>query len=159
MSRSDWQASRPLVVDTNTTLSALIGGATRTLLFELDRDLRYPEPSYVEILRNKGVIQERAGLSPTTVDELIDTVFENITLVPESAILRNYDEAADTTSPHPDADPNRTFEDRDEDDVVFLAAALAAGGDVWSDDGVFKHQDHVSWFETADVVEYADVQL
>lgn len=146
-------------MDTNTALSALIGGATRTLILELDRDLHYPEPSYDEIRRNRDVVQERAGVSPTTVDELVETVFKNVTLVPEPAVVRNRKRAAEATSPHPDANPDRTFRERDEADVVFLAAALAVDGDVWTDDGVFEHQDRVAWFETSDVVEYAGVEL
>jgi len=67
MSRNDWQADKPLILDTNTALSGLIGGATRKLIFEVDRDLRYPEPSFEEIQRNRGVIQERAGLSATAI--------------------------------------------------------------------------------------------
>lgn len=157
MSLTDWQTDNPLVLDTNTALSGLIGGATRQLIIRLDRELRYPEPSYEEITRNRGVIQERAGLSATAIDELLDRLFKHIELVPEAAILHNYEQAATTTSTHPDANPRRTFADRDEDDVVFLAAALAIDGDIWSDDGVFKHQDHVAWFRTEDVIEYSDV--
>lgn len=159
MSQSDWQASKPLVLDTNTALSGLIGGATRELILELDRDLRYPEPSFEEIRRNRGVIQERAGLSATAIDELIDRLFKNITLVPEADILLQYRTAAEATSPHPDADQQRRFEDRDEDDVVFLATAIATDGDIWSDDGVFEHQSYASWYRTDDVVEHSRVEL
>lgn len=159
MSRSDWPTDRPLVVDTNTALSALIGGATRELIVGLDRELHYPEPSLDEIERNLGVVQKRAGLSATAVDELVDRIFKHISVVPEAEVLRNYQEAATATSPHPDADPTRTFRERDEGDVVFLATALAVDGDVWSDDGVFEHQDHVAWFETGEVIECSDVEL
>lgn len=80
MSPSDWQSDRPLVVDTNTVLSGLIGGVTRSLLFELDRELCYPEPSLDEIYRNRSVIQERAGLSATAIDELFDRSFNQSTV-------------------------------------------------------------------------------
>ena len=159
MSRSDWQTDSPLVVDTNTVLSALIGGATRELVVGLSRELSYPEPSFDEIERNRGVIQERAGLSATAIDELLDRIFKHVTLVPETDIMRNYEAAASATSPHPDSDPNREFRDRDEDDVVFLATALAVDGAIWSDDGVFKHQDLAAWFDTGQVIEYSDVEL
>jgi len=157
MSHNDWQNNRTLVVDTNTALSGLIGGVTRRLLFELDRELCYPEPSLDEIYRNRGIIQERAGLSATAIDELLDRLFKQITVVPEADVVREFDTAAETTSPHPDADPGRQFIDRDEEDVVFLAAALAVDGDVWSDDSVFRHQDLVSWYRTEDVVEYSGI--
>ncbi|WP_224829458.1 hypothetical protein, partial [Saliphagus infecundisoli] len=68
MSPNDWQADKPLIVDTNTVLSGLVGGVTRKLLLESDRELQYPAQSFDEIERNKGVIQERANLSATTID-------------------------------------------------------------------------------------------
>lgn len=159
MSLRDWQTNNPIVIDTNTALSALIGGTTRKLIIELDRELRYPEPSYTEIRRNRGVIQERAGLSATEIDALIDTIFKHITLVPEQDVLLNYEQAYNATTPIADADNQKSFGNRDEDDVVFLASALAVDGSVWSDDGVFKHQNHVPWFDTGDVIEYSDVDI
>lgn len=158
MSPNDWQRDRPLVVDTNTVLSGLIGGVTRRLLFELDRELCYPEPSLDEIHRNHGVIQDRAGLSATAIDELLDRLFNQITIVSGADVVRVFETAAEATSPHPDADSHRQFVDRDEGDVVFLATALAVDGDVWSDDSVFRHQDLVNWFRTEDVIEYSGVE-
>lgn len=157
MSQRDWQTDKPLVLDTNTALSGLIGGITRKLILNLDRELRYPEPSFEEIERNRGIIQERANVTATTVDDLIDRLFKNITLVPEATVVRTLDTAATTTSPHPDANRTRTFAERDGDDVVFLATALAVNGAIWSDDGVFKHQDHVAWYRTEEIIEHARV--
>lgn len=159
MSQKDWQTDRPLVIDTNTALSALIGGVTRTLILKLNRGLYFPGPSFDEIKRNRGVIQERANLPASDIDELIETIFKNITFVAEVDIVRNYDKAANTTSPLTDANQDRTFFERDENDVVFLATALAVSGDIWSDDGVFKHQDNVTWYRTEDVIENTDVDL
>ena len=147
------------MLDTNTVLSGLIGGTTRQLLFELDRDLRYPEPSFAEIQRNRGVIQERAGLSATATDELIDGLFDGIVFVPETDVLMHYRTAAKAMSPHPDADHERQFKDRDQDDVVFLATALATDGDIWSDDSVFRHQDHANWYRTKEIIEQSRVDL
>lgn len=144
MSHNDWQNNRPLVVDTNTALSGLIGGVTRQLLFELDRELCYPEPSLDEIHRNRGIIQERSGLSATAIDELLDRLFNQIAVVPEAAVVREFETAAEATSPHPDANPERQFVDRDE-------------GDVWNDDSVFRHQDFVSWYRTQDIVEHSGI--
>lgn len=48
MSQNDWQTSKPLVLDTNTALSGLIGSGTRKLILEIDRALHYPEPSFEE---------------------------------------------------------------------------------------------------------------
>lgn len=159
MSQNDWQASRPLVLDTNTALSGLIGGATRKLILESERDLRYPEPSFEEIDRNRGVIQKRADLSATAIDTLVDRLFADVTLVPEADVLRHWETASSATSPHPDADHGRRFDERDEDDVVFLAAAIAVDGAIWSDDGVFKHQDLVPWHRTEKVIDESRVDL
>lgn len=159
MSQTDWQTDSPLVVDTNTVLSALVGGVTRKLVLESTRELWYPEQSFDEIERNRGIVQERSDLSATTIDTLIETIFKNVSLVPESAVIQCREEALTATSPHPDAHPERTFIERDENDVVFLAAAVAVDGDVWSDDGVFKHQDLVVWYRTEDVIAHTDVDL
>ena len=78
-------------------------------------------------------------------------------MVPEATVVREYERAAAATSPHPDADSERQFADRDAGDVVFLATALAVEGDIWSDDTVFRHQNYVDWYRTADVVEYAAI--
>ena len=59
--------------------------------------------------------QERSGLSATDIDELIDRLFKNITLVPEA--------------------------------------------DIWSEDGVFKHQDYANWYRTEDIIEHSNVEL
>ena len=75
MSPNDWQRDKPLVTDTNTVLSALVGGTTRKLILDLDRDLRYPEQSFDEIQRNLGVIHtdccncvpDRSGAVPRSV--------------------------------------------------------------------------------------------
>lgn len=157
MSQSVWRTGRPLVVDTNTVLPGLIGGVTRTLLLKLERSLYYPEPSFQEIHRNRGVIQQRASLSAGATDELLDRLFKHITLVSEAEVVEAHDQAASATSPHPDADPKRRFVERDEGDVVFLATALAIDGDIWSDDGVFKHQDYVEWFRTDEVIAHATI--
>lgn len=105
------------------------------------------------------MIQERAGLSATATDELIDRLFASISFVPETDVLMHYQTAAKATSPHPDADHERQFKDRDEDDVVFLATALATDGDIWSDDSVFRHQDHANWYRTEEVIEQSSVEL
>jgi hypothetical protein len=101
--------------------------------------------------------QERSGLSPTAIDELLDRLFDQVTVVPEAVVVREYERAAAATSPHPDADSARQFAGRDAGDVVFLATALAVNGDIWSDDSVFRHQDYADWYRTEDVVGYADI--
>jgi len=87
-----------------------------------------------------------------------DRLFEQLTVVPVAAVIREYETAAEATSPHPDADSMRQFRDRDEGDVVFLATALAVDGAVWSDDTVFRHQDLTEWYRTEDVIQYSGVE-
>lgn len=157
MSPSSWPRDEPLVLDTNTVLSGLIGETTRRLILEVERELYYPKPSFEEIQRNRGVIEERSGLSAMAIDELVDRLFKYITFVPESDIKNAYETAARATSPHPNANPDRTFTDRDENDVTFLAAAIAIDGDIWSDDGVFEHQDLVEWYRTSEVLDRSAV--
>lgn len=157
MSPIDWPSDRPLVCDTNVVLSALIGGIARQVIFELDRPLHYPEPSFDEINRNRAELQARSGLSGTAIDAVLDRLFTRIALVPQPVILTVLGRAERARSPHPDADPDRPFVSRDQGDVVFLATAIAIEGDLWSDDQVFQHQPLVEWYRTEDLLEHVSV--
>lgn len=102
------------------------------------------------------MIRERAGLSATDIDELIERLFENITLVPEADILLQYRTAAKATSPHPDADQQDTSKTATKTTSCSLRRRWR-GTDIWSDDGVFKHRDYANRYRTEDIVEHSSV--
>ena len=88
------------------------------------------------------------------INAMLKRVIAQFTIVPTSSFQTTIPRAATATSPHPDADPTRPFAQRDCGDVIFLAAAIALDADIWSSDGVFKHQDCVRWYQTGDIIEH-----
>ena len=42
--------------------------------------------------------------------------------------------------------------------MIFLAVAIAHDAGIWSNDGVFKHQDYVRWYQTGDIIELVLVE-
>lgn len=149
MSRSDWSSERVTVVDANVTFSALMAdGATRRLMLNVDCPLAAPEPTYEEIAEHHSLIQEKAGLNPEAVDELLERLFEHVNLVPESELAPYVPDAKEIIHHH------------DPDDVVYVAAALAVDGVIWSDDTDFHRPDvreEIVAFRTEDVVEQTDI--
>lgn len=129
-----------LVVDTNVLLSALIADSvTRTLLGAVDVPLVAPVALKRELGEHSELVLEKSGLSEAELGELTERLFEHIEFVPDSELEAYRAEAADVLA---DIDP---------DDVIFLAAALAVGGGIWSDDRHFREQDLVPVVTTRDV--------
>ena len=157
-SPSGWSGDDSLVCDTNIVLSGLLGGTTRQLMFDIDRELLYPEASLEEIKRNRAAIRARSGLETHEINAMLERVIAQLTIVPTSSFRETIPRAATATSPHPNADPTRPFAQRDRGDVIFLAVAIALDADLWSNDGVFKHQDYVRWYQTGDIIELVLVE-
>lgn len=132
----------PLIVDTNVVLSAAIAdAATRELVVTLDAALVAPAAMRAEIAAHEDMLVERSGLDRDELDALLGTLFEYITLVSGDAVRAHREPAREAMR---DADP---------DDAVFVAAALARDGTVWSDDADLAHQDLVPVYTTQELVE------
>jgi predicted nucleic acid-binding protein len=131
-----------LVVDTNVLISALIAdSATRTLLATVDVPLLAPERLRDEVEKHTDLIQEKSGLSEDEVEQSVENLFEHIETVPRSEVEPFLQEA------------RREIGETDEDDVVFLATALAEDANVWSDDTDFQKQGLVPVYTTSDILE------
>lgn len=132
----------PVVVDTNILLSALITDSkTRSLVLNLDPQLVAPEAIHREIEDYRGLIREKSGLKPDELDTLLTTLFKYIQLVPTEELEPYTDEAEDGLI------------EVDQDDVVFLAAALAVDGSIWTDDTDLQQQDRVPVYTISEVVD------
>ena len=81
-SPSGWPSDNPLVCDTNIVLSGSLGGTTRQLIFEIDRELHYPEASLIELKRNRSEIQARSGLGTHESNAMLERVLAQLTTVP-----------------------------------------------------------------------------
>lgn len=131
----------PVVVDTNILLSALISDSkTRSLVVNLDHQLVAPEDIHTEIKDYRGLIREKSGLDHESLETLLNTLFKYIQLVPTEELEPYLEEARNELA------------EVDEDDVVFLAAALAVDGSIWSDDKHFQQQDHVPVHTTSEII-------
>ena len=135
------------VVDANIILSGLIADSmTRRLLVELEDGLLTPAYVYDEIGAYTEMVSEKAGLSPSAVEELIELLFERIDVVPRPVVLESLQEAA------------RIMRNTDPDDAVYLAAAIERDAHLWSDDSDYDEQDAVPVARTDDIVERFEQQ-
>lgn len=129
------------VVDANVIFSALIADATtRTLLIDLDHEYYTPEFVHTEIRKHRSTIEEKSGVSASAVEVVLDTLFDELLLVPDGN-LKPHLQVAHTA-----------IGDTDPDDVPYLAAALATDAAIWSDDGDFAKQSRVDVYTTSDMV-------
>ena len=106
-SPSGWSSDDPLVCDTTIVLSGLLGGATRRLIFDIDRELHHPAASMNEINRTRTEIRARSRLGTHEISGMLEPVLAQFTIVPTSSFRKTIPRAATATSPHPHADPHR----------------------------------------------------
>ncbi len=81
------------------------------------------------------------------MDELISTLLRYVHIIPDES-LQEYLPLA-----------KQELIEVDEDDVVFLAAALTVDGSIWSDDGHFKEQNLVPVYTTPEFIGLAEDEL
>lgn len=130
-----------LVVDANVVFSALIADATtRTLLIDLDHEHYTPEFVHTEIRKHRSTIEEKSGVSASAVEVVLDTLFDELVLIPDTDLRPHLQTA------------HAAIGDTDPDDVPYLATALAIDAAVWSDDGDFTKQSQVEVYTTSDIV-------
>ena len=129
-----------IVLDVNVILSALIkDSTTRRLLLYSDLDFYFPQPSLNKIAKYKRVILSKSGLSDTAFQQILRSLLAHINLVSKQDIFSHW-KAAKSIMAH-----------IDQEDVVFIAAALHLGASIWSDDKDFEKQNKVKAFKTEDI--------
>lgn len=131
-----------IIVDVNVVLSALIrDSTTRRIILTSNIDFYFPESSLHKIRKYKNYILEKSGLDEGSYYFILTNLFKHIRLVPDEDVLKNWDEA------------KKIMEKIDEEDVVFIAAALSFDNSViWSDDAHFDKQNKVEVLKTRDMV-------
>lgn len=131
-----------LVVDANILFSALIAdGTTRALLIELDHSYYAPSFIHTETHNHRETIRDKAGLTDSELDVVLDALFDEIVFVSDS------DLAAQMQAAH------AAIGEEDPDDVPYLAAALVKQAAIWSDDPVFEDYATVDTYTTTEMVE------
>lgn len=133
-----------LVVDANVVMSALARDSTvRTALRITPDEVATPWYIAVEIDKHRGEIRTKSGLSSDAFDDLLDTLWVYIEVVPQDEMRPHLQEAA------------RAMHAYDPDDTLYAAAALAVDGAVVSNDKAFEKQQVVPHLWTSEFVNRA----
>ncbi|MFB6244942.1 MAG: PIN domain-containing protein [Candidatus Nanohaloarchaea archaeon] len=131
-----------IVVDTNILLSALISDSkTREIVVNIENQLVAPEAIYQEINKYRDLIRDKAGINEEELDELLDRLFKHIQIVSNDKIKSEKTKA------------DQELKEVDKDDTIFLAAAIAVEGVIWSDDKDLQKQDLVEVYTTEEILE------
>jgi len=131
-----------IVVDTNIFISALIkDSTTRNSIVNSKDNLLFPEFEFNEIEEHKEEILEKSQLSENEFNSLFSNLLKYVQIVKTKEIINYKKQAFDIIGKI------------DEDDVIFIATALAYNASIWSDDTDFKKQDKIKILTTKEIVE------
>ena len=134
-----------LLVDTNILISALIkDGATRKLLFHLDAELLTIALLEQEIENYQAIILEKAEIDILIFNRIFETLKARITFLEDDLFIPFMPFASEIMDP---IDPG---------DTPFLAAALATGAEIWSDDVHFQQQTRVKVWTTSHLLHFLE---
>ena len=129
-----------LVVNSNVLFAALIKDSiTRKLFLHINAKLFVLQANYQEMEKYKQELLVKSKMNEVTFNLLLEQLTKRCIFVDKEAILKHWDEAKDVI-----------FE-IDAGDVPFVAAALATGSDIWSDDEHFEKQKKIKVWKTADL--------
>ena len=129
-----------IVVDTNRIIAALIkDSASRRIIMHLDAELISIDFLHKEIKKHKKLILKKANISEEELDILFWKLVDKMVILDDSIIARSMKEAA------------RIMDKIDADDTPFIAAAMATGASIWSDDNHFQKQNRINIVKTEDL--------
>jgi predicted nucleic acid-binding protein len=135
-----------LVVNTNRIIAALVrDSVSRKILYHADFEFLGIRFSDVEVGRHKAFILEKAKISSEEFDEILAKITSRVVFLDDGLLLLRMEEAG------------RIMSHIDSDDTPFIAAALATGADIWSDDAHFTKQKRIKVWKTADLAKLLDV--
>ncbi len=130
-----------LVVDSNILFAALIKDAcVRKIFLHLNFDYFIIPMNHQEIAKYKKELLRKAGVNESSFDIILDQLTRRCVLVEDKVVISKWSEAKGIMWK---IDPK---------DTPFVAAALALGADIWSDDAHFGKQKKVKVWKTADLV-------
>ncbi len=131
-----------LVVDTSILISSLIKrSVSREILLLPFMKFYLPEYALEEIEAHKSKISRLSGLSFDEIDILLNSLLDNISIIPAQTIQRYLEQA------------EKIIGKIDPSDIPFVALALAVENDgIWSNDKHFKAIKHVKVWNTADLL-------
>ncbi len=130
-----------LLVDTNRFIAALIRDSiSRRIIMEMNAELIVIPFMEREVEKYKPLIMQKTGMDEFELELLIDILNAKMIVLSEEAVTP-YMSAAE-----------EIMDKIDPDDTFFIAAALATGADIWSDDEHFQKQNRIKVWKTKDLM-------
>lgn len=114
------------------------------LVVTLEPDLLTPETVETEIAAYDDLIAEKSGLSRRRIEQLREILFRHVDTQSIDDCLSGMDEAT------------AALGETDQDDVPYLACAIAFEAGVWSDDTDFESQSLAPHYTTEEVARQFD---
>ena len=131
-----------LIIDTNILISSLLkDSTTREILLNESINFYLPEIVLSEVNKYLPYIIQKSELSEKEIKKLLNTLLENLILVPIDEYEKKMDEGM------------KIIGKIDEKDTQFIALALSIENDgIWSNDKHFKKQKKIKVFKTIDIL-------
>ncbi|MFH0701725.1 MAG: PIN domain-containing protein [Candidatus Woesearchaeota archaeon] len=130
-----------LIINTNRIMAALIKDSfSRYIIFHSNWELIYLTFSEQEIEKHQDELLKKSGLNKEKFELVLSKLKEKFILLNDDLIKGNMIEAS------------KIMDEVDPDDTPFIAAALATGSDIWSDDSHFSQQKKIKVWKTKDLI-------
>lgn len=132
-----------LIVDTNRLIAALVKDSySRRILLHFPAEFILISHNEKEVMKHQEEILHKSGLSAEKFAILFQSLKERCIKIEDQVIQEQMEEA------------KKIMESIDPDDTPFIAAALAAKAEIWSDDTHFQKQQRVKAWRTKDLVSF-----
>ncbi len=131
-----------LVIDSNVFVAGVLKDSLSREII-LNERFKFYSPDYlvVEVKKHEDYLIEKGKLSHGQFDMILDTLWDNICLVPYEEFRDVFEEAI------------RIMKDIDVKDAPFLAVGIALGLDgIWTEDKHFLEQDQLEVYSTEDMM-------
>ena len=131
-----------LIIDTNVLISSLLkDSTTREILLNESFEFYLPEIVISEVNKYLPYIIQKSKLSEDEIKILLNTLLENLNLVPIDEYEGKIDEGKEIIG------------NIDEKDIQFIALALSIENNgIWSKDKHFDKQEKVQVYKTIDII-------
>lgn len=131
-----------IVIDTNVIMAGLIKNSiVRLLLASPKFDFYTPKYALIEIEKYKDTLCEKAELSYSEFDIILNNIMNNIILIADNKIVNHMNEA------------ERIMKNIDIKDSAFIAACFSIKADgLWSFDDDFNKQTSVKIFNLTELL-------
>ena len=131
-----------LIIDTNILISSLLKDSRiRKILLNESLSFYLPEIVLSEVNKYLPYIIQKSELSEEKIKKLLNTLLENLILVPIDEYEKNMDEGM------------KIIGSIDEKDTQFIALALSIENNgIWSNDKHFEKQKKIKVFKTINIL-------